>query len=253
MQHLHRRVVLRLFACSLVLVLAAGCSDDDSPMGSGGASTGNGAGGADGTTSGATGGVGAATGGEGGAPSIPVDLSCDPGPYEACETTYPLPTEVRTIVDLTDPDRVVGRCDSDMDTWDSDSHTVLPNDPDAYPLLVRVSAEGFDGECSYCEQGGVTTTYGVAMALPYELWAQSGETAILAVNEPWSIVSGGCGETCAIPCLDGYQEFTPGTCLGSYARDFGVATNVENPPVAELLVALTDNIPLPCCPWQCER
>lgn len=198
------------------------------------------------------------SGGSGGAGTIEpiaVSLSCEPGPYSACGETRPLPSEVATLIDLSDPDKVVGRCDSPVQTWDPANHTVLPNDAAAYPLVVHVSASGFEGPCSDCVINGVTpaTTYGVALSLPYALWEKTGQTAILAVNEPWSIVAGGCGEACAIACLEGYQEFQPTGCLGSYARDFGIATDVPNPPDAYLLVDLADNEPLPCCPWQCQQ
>jgi hypothetical protein len=209
-----------------------------------------------GSTNGPAGGGGSApgSGGVGGQPpaSIPVDVSCNDGPYDACAATMPLPDEVVTIIDLTDVDTVVGRCDARSEnTWDADNHTVLPDDPAAYPLVVRVSAQGFAGPCTQCEINGQppATTYGVAIALPQALWNM---TAVLAVNEPWSIVAGGCGEACAIPCLEGYQEFAQTTCLGSYAREFGIATDVLNPPDAELLVDLAERIAVPCCPWQCS-
>lgn len=139
-------------------------------------------------------------------PPLSSDGAAPSSALDACASTMPLPSEVRTVIDLTVPATVVGRCDSTTST----------------------------------------------MGLPYELWSGMGVTAVLAVNEPWTIVAGGCGEACAIPCLEGYQEFQPTTCLGSYARQFGIATDVVDPPDAELLVDLADEIAVPCCPWQCE-
>jgi hypothetical protein len=174
-------------------------------------------------------------------------------PYPTCATTVALPPEARTVIDLNDPAAAAaGRCDSEA----LGSPAIeLPADPAAYPVLVRISADGFTGTCTRCgpsvEPYG-PTRYGVAFDVPAAIAGLGTYTVTASVNDPWRVVSGGCGEACPHPCLSQYLEFTTTTCLASYGSGLGVATDALDPPVAELVVQLvTPRSVEVCCHLAC--
>ncbi len=255
-------VMLRsCFTLALLGVAAVGCSSASAPAP--GETTTNGAGGSTSTTvQTATNGTSTSASGGGG---IPVDPPCVlDNVYPACEVTAELPSSVVTVIDATDPATVKGRCDAEIEEgffFEEEHHLVLPEDRDAYPVLLKVSADGFEGSCTYCQvlsNNPIFTTYGVGFSVPYAAWAE-GEGrrfARLHVNDPWKIVSGGCGEACAHPCVhpsEGYLEFIPTSCLASFGSGFGVATAAVNPPPANVIIELVpDETFMPCCPYRCD-
>lgn len=187
---------------------------------------------------------------------VEVDLSladrCEASFYETCSRTIPLPDRVRTLIDLTDPSLVEeGRCDREFG-----SAYTLPDDPEAYPVLVRVASQGFDGECTRCGESRPPfgpTIYGVALEVPYEGILATGQYTIVAsVNAPWRVVAGEIGEAGPHACLSEYLEFQPTTCLHSYTEGVGVVTDETDPPIAELLVELLAPRELEvCCHLPC--
>lgn len=175
--------------------------------------------------------------------------------FPLCEDTTPLAREARTVIEAPDPNGAVpGRCDgSDLDVPGA---IVLPSDPEAYPVLVRVAGAGFAGECTSCIESVPPygfTRYGVKVEVPPEIFASTERHFIASVNDPWRIVSGGCGEACAHNCLSHYLEFEPSTCMPPIAEGIGVATDAVDPPVAELVVQIVGRDEFGrCCPLACE-
>jgi len=177
-------------------------------------------------------------GDEGIAVALSLSERCEESVYEACARTRPLPERVRTVIDLTDGSAdIEGRCDDAFGTA-----YPLPDDPEPYPVLVRVSSQGFKGTCTRCgdsEPPYGPTTYGIALGLSYEGILRTGEyTVVASVNTPWRIVSGEVGEAGPHACLSQYLEYPPTTCLHSYAEGLGVATDAVDPGVAEVIVDL---------------
>jgi hypothetical protein len=122
--------------------------------------------------------------------------------------------------------------------------------------LIKVSATGFEGECTRCGESVSPfgfTQYGLAIDIPYDGEFHGRYTTFVTVNEPWQVVSGGCGEACAHPCLSHYLEFQPTPCLSSHAHAFGIATDQEDPPIAEVIVQLIEPRTVEtCCPLECS-
>lgn len=177
-----------------------------------------------------------------------------PAPHPTCATPVALPAMARTVIDLTDPaDAAEGRCDSSAV---GSPAIVLPEDPAAYPVLVRISSAGFGGTCTRCGESVPPygpTRYGVAIDVPSSVVGAGLYSVAASVNDPWRVVSGGCGEACPHPCLSQYLEFTPTTCLSSYFSGLGVATDASDPPVAELVVQLvTPRSVEVCCHLACS-
>lgn len=177
-----------------------------------------------------------------------------PAPYPTCATTVAAPAAPRTVIDLTDPAQAAaGRCDAEAPGWPG---IALPEDPAAYPVLVRVSSAGFDGACTRCGESVPPfgpTRYGVAFAIPDAIHHDVRHTIAASVNAPWRIVSGGCGKACPYACLSEYLEYRPTTCLSNFGQGLGIATDASDPPVGEFLVELvaTPRAFGPCCHLAC--
>lgn len=185
------------------------------------------------------------------------DLSarCEASTLPTCERTVELPAEYATVLEYLDPNGdVPGRCDAS--DQDEPPAIELPSDPDAYPVLVRIAGAGFSGTCSSCGESVPPygfTTFGAKVDIPYAIHGRVDRAAVASVNAPWRIVTGGCGEACAHNCLSEYLEERPSTCLGQLRGGIGVATDVADPPVAELVVQLVEpDTTQGCCPLACD-
>lgn len=199
-----------------------------------------------------------------------VDAAVDPGfepPPQVCAAgdvpgaccageARPVPTTARTVIDLSGAATIAGRCAP----YAVDGRgLVLPADPAAYPVkLVLPAFTAPDPACATtCAGGGVaTTTFGVALELPDGLiGGNSGRGLAVLAHAPWRFVSGGCGEACAWPCLDGYQEFGVAACVSIGYGDFGLATAAPSAPSTTALVELVAHdlaqppTPRSCCPY----
>ena len=163
----------------------------------------------------------------------PESVCCKP------EAQRPVPSSVTTVIDLSSTETVpIGTCGSYFfDSPPSRLGYRLPVDPAAYPLKVILpTLTGADPACaSTC---GDMTAFGIALETEGLIGGDTGRALAVLVPEPWRFVSGGCGEACAWPCLDGYQEFGIRTCITFSYGDFGFATADPAAPSVEALVDL---------------
>lgn len=156
-----------------------------------------------------------------------------------------LPERAMTVVDLSDIAAIPqGTCGTYLSREPPTRRGYkLPSDPLAYPLKVILPAvTAADPACrETCNPGGdVTTAFGIALETEGLIGGNSGRGISILVPPPWKFVSGGCGEACAWPCLDGYQEFGVRACTTFFHGDFGFATADSNAPSVEAIVELID-------------
>lgn len=180
-------------------------------------------------------------------------LCCD-------EVQRPLPTEFATVIDFSSIDAIPRGTCSDY-VYDPNAPTKLfrgywlPTDPAAYPIkLILPALSGADPACEQVcpPYGGPKTAFGIGLEGNHGLsnadapvsapWSHSGPLLSVRVPAPWFFVSGGCGEACSWPCLNGYQEFgEPRTCATpSHAGGFGFATADPSAPSVEAIIELID-------------
>jgi len=170
----------------------------------------------------------------------------------ACQTQYAV-RESRGFMDVSGTEQA--RCDTfDWDYQARDHAIVLSDDVDDYPLVVRIDPQGFASPCTTCDNAeGVETTYGLALAVPDSLLDNPRRTAVIQVDAPWRVVSGGTGKAGSWPCLSGYQEFgAPLACQNNPFGDFGIAT--DDPDAGPVDVWVTIDPILDewnCCPYVC--
>lgn len=186
-------------------------------------------------------------------PFDPIALTCDDGREgklraECCATDSlrPIPDIARTILDLSNPEPLsAGTCAAYAENRRG---VVLPIVPEAYPLKVVLPAveardPGCETACPPAEDGLAGTAFGIAIETGspehgYLIGADTGRVLAISVPPPWYFVSGGCGEACAWPCLEGYQEFGVRSCITLAHGDFGFATREVNVPSVEAVIEL---------------
>ncbi|APR85154.1 Hypothetical protein A7982_10503 [Minicystis rosea] len=172
------------------------------------------------------------------------------------------------MLDLSNPDNIpIGTCNGfDLFQQDPPTAILLSHDPADYPMKIVLPALTAPDEACLeaCPDNGsgMRTTFGVAIGTrskdgQYLIGSDTGRLLAISVPPPWSIVSGGCGESCAWPCLEGYQEYGPRSCLTIGYGDFGFATNDPHAPSVEAVVELLDvgdaavgYAPNHCCLYQ---
>ncbi len=175
---------------------------------------------------------------------------------ECCEDALlrPLPTEARTVIDLRDVATLDGTCGRhDPRVYGPPSVLVLPQDPAAYPVkLITPALAGADPACATVCGGNepAITRFGIAISTAVRdpvtgditsllVGSDTGRVLHLTVAPPWRFVSGGCGEACAWPCLDGYQEYgSPHGCMTIAHGDLGLATDDPRAPSVEAVIEL---------------
>lgn len=190
-------------------------------------------------------------------PFGPGALTCD-SPRDgalaaACcpaESLRPVPALAQTVLDLSDPASITaGTCS----TYTSDQFPFrraipLPVAPEAYPLKMILPAvdardPGCESLCPPGDDGVERTAFGIAITTGtpetgYLIGGNSGRVLAISVPPPWYFVSGGCGEACAWPCLEGYQEFGVRSCISLAHGDFGFATRDPRAPSVEAVIEL---------------
>lgn len=129
----------------------------------------------------------------------------------------------------------------------------LPLDPAAYPAKIILPAiKGADPACTKtCDIAGLPqvpkTAFGIGMeipASPLNSLLSNGRVLAIHVPEPWYLVSGGCGEACSTPCMNGYQEFGgPRSCITMAYGNFGFATDDPLAPSVEATLEVFDVSP----------
>lgn len=180
------------------------------------------------------------------APTAAACVAADPDvflPSECClaEARRPLPERATTVVDLSDLAAIeVGTCGTYLFPEPPYRRGfALPSDPAAYPLKVILPAvTAVDPACAeVCMPTGdpEATAFGIALETSGLIGAREGRGLSILVPPPWKIVSGGCGEACPYPCIEGYQEFGIRTCTTMFYGDFGFATPSATPSVAAVI------------------
>ena len=231
---------------------APGCGDDGAtPAGSGGAP---------GTTasSGST-----STGSTSTGQSEPVPFAGDAPTCEITDdTTAPavccpadklraLPALANSVLDLSDAASIGdGTCGNYFSVPGERRAVLLSQDPADYPMKIVLPA--LSGPAPACLETCPIdvaqppyTAFGVAIATGAEdagnlIGGNTGRVLAISVPPPWFFVSGGCGDACPWPCLEGYQEFGVRSCYTMSYGDFGFATADPNAPSVEAVVELLD-------------
>lgn len=172
----------------------------------------------------------------------------------------PLPTTAKTVIDFSDRRAIpIGTCGAYLfDEPPSRRGFELPSDPSAYPVkLILPALEAADPACDeVCNADEPYTAFGIALMVDNDLMNVDERRGIsFFVPSPWKFVSGGCGESCAYPCLGGYQEFGVLSCATIFYGDFGFATADPNAPSVEAVIELIDTAGEPnplsdCCRYQ---
>jgi hypothetical protein len=135
----------------------------------------------------------------------------------------------RALLDLSDPATIeVGTCGAYLfDDAPRRRGTQIPDDPNAYPLeIILPAVTQQDPACpQLCgepiDDAFPPTLWGIAIEFEnHGLGLRNiGRGLRIEAPAPWYIVSGGCGEACPWPCLEGYQEF--GEPLRVHERFYG--------------------------------
>lgn len=247
---------MRMRASSFVwvLLLACACGDDASTTAGGGAGASGGSGGSGGALAG-----GGGAGGQ--AQPVPFDgtaptcvVTDDPTAPAVCcpdESLRALPESAVSVLDLSDAAAIEeGTCGTYYDEAQPGTRrsVALPLSPSSYPLKIVLPAlDGPDPACEVTCGGAepVATTFGVALRTGsvengYVIGGDTGRVLAISVPPPWFFVSGGCGEACPWPCLEGYQEFGVRSCYTMAYGDFGFATADPSAPSVEAVVELLD-------------
>lgn len=236
------------------LHLACACGDDASTTAGGGAGASGGSGGSGGALAG-----GGGAGGQ--AQPVPFDgtaptcvITDDPTAPAVCcpdESLRALPESALSVLDLSDAAAIEeGTCGTYYDEAQPGTRrsVALPLSPSSYPLKIVLPAlDGPDPACEVTCGGAepVATTFGVALRTGsvedgYVIGGDTGRVLAISVPPPWFFVSGGCGEACPWPCLEGYQEFGVRSCYTLAHGDFGFATADPSAPSVEAVVELLD-------------
>lgn len=251
---------------ALLAATTAACGGGPS-TGPGSSMTG-GSGGASSTTTSTT--TTTSTGGSGGASPIDGGVPCTDSPGSMCcaeDKLRPLPTTAASVLDLSSPETLsVGTCATYVNGQSGASAIPLSLSPGDYPMKIILPAlSGADPACmGICpDTGGPRTAFGFAIRTGsvddgHLIGADTGRLLAISVPPPWYFVSGGCGEACAWPCLEGYQEFGVRSCITLAYGDFGFATSDPNAPSVEAVVELIDlegkpafeYAPYGCCLFQ---
>ncbi len=237
---------------ALGALYALGCDDDTTSPGSGGA-PGT-------TTTTASSSISAASGSSstgqaepftGDAPTCVV--TDDPAAPAACcpaQSLRALPANASSVLDLSDPRTITeGTCSTFSGV--GLEAVLLSQSPADYPLKIVLPAlAGADPACEETCPIDVGmpphTAFGIAIATGsvetgYLIGGNTGRVLAISVPEPWFFVSGGCGEACPWPCIEGYQEYgVPRSCITIAHGDFGFATSDPNAPSVEAVVELID-------------
>jgi hypothetical protein len=183
------------------------------------------------------------------------------------EKLRPLPALANSVLDLSDPKAIPeGTCGTYLSDEEPFRRAVLlSQSPADYPMKVVLPAlSGADpacGETCPIDVGQPPfTAFGVAVATGtvesgHLIGGNTGRLLVVSVPPPWFFVSGGCGEACAWPCLEGYQEFGVRSCYTMAYGDFGFATADPHAPSVEAVLELVDlqgeaafeYAPMGCC------
>jgi hypothetical protein len=149
-------------------------------------------------------------------------------------------TNAATVIDLRDAATIA---DATCGHYESGFGYKLPVEPAAYPVKVILPAvTARDPACEVtCRTDGVSgTAFGIGIHTEPALLGHNGYGMAIYVPPPWKFVSGGCGEACAWPCLEQYQEFGVRSCVTIFYGSFGFATADANAPSVEAIIELID-------------
>jgi hypothetical protein len=192
------------------------------------------------------------SGGSGGSTFADGGVTCTDAVDALCcakDKLRPLPTSAASVLDLSMPEAIPqGTCSMYHQGQTLTTSLALSHDPADYPMKIILPAlSGPDPACLDVCSGNVEaiTTFGVAIRTGapdegYLIGGDTGRVLAISVPPPWYFVSGGCGEACAWPCLDGYQEFGVRSCITMGHGDFGFATADPNAPSVEAVLELID-------------